>query len=296
MRRLRLPVSICLCLAAASGRATGSLPQELRAIAADARGTVSVSCALPHAALNCDLRATSRPPMQSVFKLPLGVAILHEVEIGRLSLDQPVRFRPEDRILPTVYSPLQDQYPAADVDVPLETLLRLTVALSDNVAADILLRLGGGPRAVDRYIASLGIRGFHLRDDEAVLHHQQLAQYRNWFEPRAAVQFLRKLSDDSPLTPAHTERLLQWMTPEQRTSRLEAELPVGVRVPHKSGSSDVDNGLARATNDIGLLPLPDGRRIAIAVFVTDSRADQDTREKVIARIGKAVYDAGIRAP
>jgi beta-lactamase class A len=58
----------------------------------------------------------------------------------------------------------------------------------------------------------------------------------------------------------------------------------------------VDNGVAHATNDIGLITLPDGRRLAIAVFVTDSTADEATREKVIARIARAAYDAAIQAP
>jgi hypothetical protein len=40
-----------------------------------------------------------------------------------------------------------------------------------------------------------------------------------------------------------------------------------------------------------LIPLPDGRRLAIAVFVTDSTADQATREKVIPRIARAAYEA-----
>jgi beta-lactamase class A len=84
------------------------------------------------------------------------------------------------------------------------------------------------------------------------------------------------------------------MTPSDRTKRLEGDLPIGVRVAHKSGTSDVDDGLAHATNDIGLILLPDGRRIAIAVFVTDSTADEAIREKVIARIGRAVYDASMR--
>jgi beta-lactamase class A len=84
------------------------------------------------------------------------------------------------------------------------------------------------------------------------------------------------------------------MVPPEHTNRLEGDLPAGVRVPHKSGTSKVDNGLAHATNDIGLIPLPDGRKIAIAVFVTDSTADEATRMKVIARIGRAVYDAAIR--
>ena len=82
--------------------------------------------------------------------------------------------------------------------------------------------------------------------------------------------------------------LLEWMS--SPTGRLEANLPEGTKVFHKSGSSNVDNGVAGATNDIGLIALPDGRRLAIAVFVTDSTADDATRLKVIARIGRCVYD------
>jgi beta-lactamase class A len=270
------------------------LRQQIRTIAIEAHGKVSVACSLPGSSLNCDLNPDAHPPMQSVFKLPLAVTVLHQVEQGTLALNQPVRFAPKDRILPHVYSPLQDEYPDAGVDVPLQELLRLAVSLSDNVAADILLRLVGGPKVVNTYIAALGINGFHLQDNEAVLHHEVSAQYRNWFEPAGAVQLLRTISDKSPLTSEHTFLLLGWMTPGLRTKRLEGDLPAEVRVAHKSGTSDVDNGVARATNDIGLIPLPDGRRIAIAVFVTDSTADQETREKVIARIGKAAYDTSIQ--
>jgi beta-lactamase class A len=234
--------------------------------------------------------------MQSVFKLPLVLTVLHQLEQGKFSLDQPVRFLPEDRILPHVYSPLQAQYPDAGVDVPLRELLRLTVSLSDNVAADILLRLLGGPQPVNTYLADVGVRGFHLRDSEAVLHHDVSAQYRNWFKPAGAVQLLRRISDNSPLTSEHTQLLLGWMTPATPTKRLDGGMPDGTRVAHKSGSSDVVGGVAAATNDIGLIPLPDGRRIAIAVFVTDSTADEATRERVIARIARAAYDASQRSP
>jgi len=161
-------------------------------------------------------------------------------------------------------------------------------------AADILLRLVGGPDPVNAYIASLQVSGFHLQDSEAVLHHEMTAQYRNWFEPAGAVQLLRRINDNSPLTAEHTELLLGWMTPTVRTKRLEGDLPAETHVAHKSGTSFVDNGLAHATNDIGLIPLPDGRRIAIAVFVTDSRADEATREKTIARIARAAYDAALQ--
>jgi len=122
----------------------------------------------------------------------------------------------------------------------------------------------------------------------------QLNTERNWFEPVGAVQLLRRISDNSPLTSEHTDLLLGWMTPVVRTKRLEGDLPAGIRVAHKSGTSDVDGGVAHATNDIGLIPLPDGRRIAIAVFVTDSTADESTREQVIARIARTAYDASLQ--
>jgi beta-lactamase class A len=173
----------------------------------------------------------------------------------------------------------------------LRELLRLSVSVSDNAAADILLRVAGGPVAVNQYLRSLGVAGFHLQDNENTLHHNMAAQYRNWFEPAGAVQLLRRIADNSPLSPLHTHLLLQWMQPTGLPARLQADLPHGTLVAHKSGTSDVDNGIAHATNDIGLITLPGGRQLAIAVFITDSTADQRIREKVIAQIARAVFNA-----
>ena len=167
--------------------AQANLRDQIAKIAAEAKGRVAIACSLPGSRINCDLNPRAHPPMQSVFKLPLVVAVLHSVEKGALQLDQPIRFLASDRILPQAYSPLQDKYPAAEVDVPLRELLRLAVSLSDNAAADILLRIIGGPRAVDDYVRSLGVGGFHLEDNEAAMHRDVSAQYRNWWEPVAAV-------------------------------------------------------------------------------------------------------------
>ena len=59
---------------------------------------------------------------------------------------------------------------------------------------------------------------------------------------------------------------------------------------HKTGTAGTRDGLTRATNDVGLVTLPDGRHLAIAVFVSDSRADEATREGVIAKVSRAVWD------
>jgi len=270
------------------------LQKQIADIAADARGKVSVACSLSGTSLNCDLNPHAHPPMQSVFKTPLALTALHRIEQGKLSLDQPIRFRASDRILPHVYSPLQDKYPAAEVDVPLRELLRLAVSESDNVAADVVLRTIGRPSVVDSYMKSIGIQGFHLQDNEAAMHRDVMVQYRDWFEPAGAVQLLRRLAEHPPLSPEHAALLLGWMRDTSRgPRRIKARLPTGTEVMHKPGSSGTDDGLTHAWNDIGLIALPDGRRLAIAVFITDSTADEATRDAVIARIAKAAYDAAM---
>ena len=306
MRPFALPFALFTVFVFGVGAvAQSALHAKVASIAADAKGTVAVSCLLPGTALNCDLRQHHHSPMQSVFKFPLAMTVLHLAETGKLlpaqrpdesisiTLDRTVRFLPEDRI-PQAYSPLQDRYPEANVDVPLRELIQLAAGASDNAAADVLLRIVGGPSVVQDYIRSLGIKEFQLQDGEHGLHRDPTAQYRNWISPTAAVQLLERLISDPLLSSEANNLLLQTLTDSVTGSnRLRAGLPVGTILAHKTGTSGEHGGKAAATNDIGLITLPDGRRLAVAVFITDARADEATRDRVIALIGRAAYDAAL---
>jgi beta-lactamase class A len=72
--------------------------------------------------------------------------------------------------------------------------------------------------------------------------------------------------------------------------RLKGRLPDGTVVAHKTGTSATVNGVTAATNDVGLVTLPNGRHLAIAVFVSDSTADTAIREEAIAKVARAVWD------
>jgi beta-lactamase class A len=74
-------------------------------------------------------------------------------------------------------------------------------------------------------------------------------------------------------------------------NRIKGGLPPGAVVMHRAGASGTINGLTPATNDIGLIELPDGRRLAVAIFIADSTAGEATRDKVAARIARAIYDS-----
>jgi beta-lactamase class A len=126
---------------------------------------------------------------------------------------------------------------------------------------------------------------------EKAMAQNNLVQYRNWAAPEKMIMLLKTFYSGRGLSPASREMLLQWMieTPTG-PKRIKGLLPAGTVVAHKSGSSGMEKGLARATNDVGIITLPDGRHILIAVFVSDSKADDAEREGVIARIARAAWD------
>lgn len=86
------------------------------------------------------------------------------------------------------------------------------------------------------------------------MHRDPKLQYRNWFEPPGAVQFLRRLAEKSPLTPEHTALVLSWMRDTTRApNRIKGDLPARTGVMHRAGASSTTNGFTSATNDIGLI-------------------------------------------
>lgn len=235
-----------------------------------------------------------RYPMQSVYKFPLAVAVLHAVDQGKLSLTQKIRLTKKN-LLPKTWSPLREKYPGGNVDVTLDEIIRYTVAQSDNNGCDILFGLMGGPGAVNAYIHSLGIREIAIANTEAEMHRDDKAQYRNWCAPGAMAQLLKRLYRGEVLAPATTARLREIM--EGTTTgprRIKGLLPEGTVVAHKTGSSGEYGDLIPATNDVGVITTPDGRHLALVVFVTDAHEPEEKCEEVIARVARAVWDAHVR--
>jgi beta-lactamase class A len=126
---------------------------------------------------------------------------------------------------------------------------------------------------------------------EMEMSRGEQVQYRNWAQPEAMIDLLRAFDEGRGLTPASRALLLQWMT-ETTTGlkRLKGSLPETAEVAHKTGTSGTDHGLTRATNDVGIITLPNGRHLAVAVFVSDSPANLEAREGAIAKIALAAWD------
>ena len=107
----------------------------------------------------------------------------------------------------------------------------------------------------------------------------------------AVVVLLRAFHEGKGLLKSSQALLLQLMTDTTTGSkRIKGLLPDGTVVAHKTGTSSTVNGVTAATNDVGLVTLPNGRHLAIAVFVSDSGANDAVREEVIAKVAKAAWD------
>ena len=98
------------------------------------------------------LNAHGRFPMASVYKLPLAVVVLAKVDAGELSLEQEVEVRPGE--LRRTGAKVDAWKPGSRV--PLGKLVDAMMTASDNTACDVLLRLLGGPRAVDAWLDAHG--------------------------------------------------------------------------------------------------------------------------------------------
>ncbi len=267
------------------------------AAAALVHGRVGAAALVVETGERASLPDDGRYPMQSVYKFPIAMAVLHQVDEGKLALDQTVRVTREDLVTPGQHSPIRDAHPQGGADYPLRELLRLNVSESDGTACDVLLRLVGGPRRVQEYLTSLGINGIRVETTEKAMGLQPRVQYRNWARPSAMVALLARFEQGRGLSPSNRALLRRMMT-ESPTGprRLKGLLPPGTEVAHKTGTSGTENGVTAATNDVGLITLPDGRHLAIAVFVSDSRASQEVRERTIAELARRYYDAFARPP
>ena len=266
------------------------LQNEFAEIAKQARGRVGVAAKLLESNQTVSLNSAEHFPMQSVYKLPISMAVLQQVDHGKLKLDQRVRVAKDDFIGTNAHSPIRDKFPDG-VELSLSDLLRYAISESDGTASDVLMKVAGGPEIIQSFLTALGIEDVKIIDTEKAIAQDRSLQYRNWATPDAAVALLESLDEKRSLSQRSQELLMKLMgesTPGK--NRLKGLLPAGTYVAHKTGTSGTQNGVTAATNDIGIITLPSGQHVAIAVFVSESPADEATRERVIAQLAKKVFD------
>jgi beta-lactamase class A len=232
-----------------------------------------------------------RFPMQSVYKFPIAMAILEQVDKKKFTLDQSVMVNKSD-MTPRGVSPVRENHPDGNIALSLRELLKYNVSQSDGTACDVLLRLLGGTKNATAYVRRLGIKQMYIATTEKEqLGQDEMVQYRNGTTPAAMLALLKIFYEGKVLSDSSRSFLLDLMiTSGPGAGRIKGLLPQGTVVAHKTGTSFTVSGLTRATNDAGIITLPDGHHLAITIFVADAKASEEEREGTIAKITKAVWD------
>ena len=286
-----LTVAILLVLAMTSFAQTKSLKAEIEEIVGSSKGTVGVGVLDLSGGRTYLFNKNAKLPMLSVYKFPLAMAVLDQVDKGKLALDQKILVTKKD-LLPKTWSPLREKYPEGNVELSLAEILADTVSQSDNNGCDILFRLLGGTANVQNYVRRLGVKEMAIVATEEEMSKAWEVQFTNWSKPEAMLELLEILNRGNKLSKSSSDFLLKIMTDTTTgPNRLKGMLPAGTSVAHKTGSSGTnDRKVTAAINDVGIVTLPSGKKYAIVVFVANSRDSPEDSEKIIARISKSVWD------
>lgn len=299
---LKLPFILLSLLITAQtfAQTTDALRQKIEQIVAAKKAVVGVAIRRGDGHDTLSVNGDRHYPLQSVFKFHIALVMLSEIDKGRFSLEQKIAIGKKD-LLPGLYSPLRDEYPNG-ATLPLSKIIAYTVAQSDNVGCDALLRLLGGPHVVDAYFRKNGFQNVSIKVNEEQQQGNWELQFQNWTTPKAANDVLMAVYTNQKklLSKQSYDFIWQVMrSTETGKDRVKGQLPAGTVVAHKTGSSGTNKaGLTAAVNDIGVVFLPNGTHFFISVFVTDSTEDAATNEKIIADIAKAAWDyfSGLKPP
>jgi len=238
-------------------------------------------------------RMHERFAMCSTFKLALAAACMREAEAGRLNMDQVIAYTQEDI---TSHSPVTmkhlDKGGMRAID-----LAEATVKTSDNAAANLLLRLIGGPDRLTSLLRRMGDDVTRVDRYEPEMNFVLSADMRDTTSPAAIAQLVRDLTLGKLLSEANRAMILQWMI-DTRTGlrRIRAGLPKDWVSGDKTGTG-LGPGTTNKYNDVAIAFPPDRAPIMVSVYF-DSAVPSDRIEPhhqaVLAEVGRIAAEWALR--
>jgi beta-lactamase class A len=269
-----------------------ALRQKIQEILSTKNAVVGVSVMGNNGKDTLSINGDAHFPLQSVFKFHIALVVLSEIDKGKFALDQKIKIEKKD-LLPNLYSPIRDKYPDG-ATLTISEILKYTVSASDNVGCDVLLKRLGGAQVVEAYFVKNGFKDLSMKINEEEQQANWDMQFQNWTTSKAAIEVLQKFYANKKKLLSKNSYAFIWKVMKETSTgigRLKGQLPSNTIVAHKTGSSGTNKeGLTAAVNDIGIVFLPNGKHFFISVFVTNSKENADTNEKIIADIAKATWD------
>lgn len=222
-------------------------------------------------------RGDERFPMCSIFKFALAAQVLARVDARQERLDRRIAVLASDMI---PYAPVTQPRVGGD-PMSIAELCEAAVTLSDNPAANLLLRSAGGPVALTAFLRNLGDDVTRLDRNEPTLNEAAPGDLRDTTSPHAIAQSMERIVVGTTLSSMSREQIVQWLLNNKTgDKKIRAGLPMSWRVGDKSGAGS--NG---TNNDIAVLWPPGRSPVFVAAFLTQTHADAAVRDQALAQVG-----------
>jgi beta-lactamase class A len=258
---------------------TSALEQEVLRLERESGGRLGFALLDAGTGTRFQHRGDERFPMCSTFKLLLASAVVRQVETGKESFDRRIAIRKEDLV---PWAPFSETRVGSDASV--EELCAAAMTQSDNVAANLLLPLIGGPPGIGRFAKTLGDSHTRLDRNETELNSAIPGDERDTTTPLAMLGNLRALLLGDALTPAGRAKLEGWLRANKTgDARLRAGLPKDWQAGDKTGS-----GAHGTTNDVAILWPPGRKPLLVASYLTGSKLESESRDALHASLARAL--------
>jgi beta-lactamase class A len=219
------------------------------------------------------VNANAVMPAASTIKIPVMVEVFKQMEAGTFDLNRVVHVEASDRD----YGSGDICYAPDGAGFSVSTLLTKMITVSDNTAANMLIRLVGR-RNINATMSDLG------------LHHTKLADYIRTEEwsvrtalrttPSDMVRLLTGMARKELIDQWSSNEMIAILERDEINSLLPMPLPPDIPIAHKTGSFD------DTLNDVGIVY--GNEPYVIAVMTTDLPSLESGRS-FIHRISRVAY-------
>ncbi|MCC6545977.1 serine hydrolase [Candidatus Sumerlaeota bacterium] len=220
----------------------------------------------------------------STMKVPVMVEVFHQVDEGRVKLDDTVI------VDPTCQSMIDNSDFECDAGKYIttrigqqETVHKLTeqmIIVSDNLATNLLIRMVT-PQSVTATMRALGAKdGFVLRGVQDELAYK--AGVSNKLTPNDLTTVMTAIADDRAASPESCAAMREILFAQEYNTLIPAQLPAGTRVAHKTGS------ITGIHHDTAIVYTSTGRYVL--TIMTDGIENESESTEVIAELSREIYE------
>ena len=251
------------------------------------RGEVAVAVKHLKTGESYEYQADRTMPTASLIKFPVMAAAYDAVEKGKLSLDERIELKADDKVQG---SGILTEHFSPGATISLRDAIHLMIVFSDNTATNLVIdKLGLA--ATNEYTASLGCRETRInakvyRADTSIAPERSKEFGLGSTTARDMVKLCELLHGRKLVSQDASEKMLHHLFACADKQKVPRSLPEGTRVAHKTGS------VSQTRTDAGIMETPGGP-IAFCILTTNNKdqrwTDDNEGDLLCAELGSAIY-------